>query len=133
MKKQELITEYLKGYELITNTIDPLPREVFDFKPAPDKWNIREIITHIVDSDINSYVRFRIAIAESGKQVTAYDQDKWANALLYEIQSIDDNLELFKFLRKNTYKLLINLSDETWDNFFLHPERGKLTLLDHLE
>ena len=133
MNKKELIIEYLKGYELIVNTIDPLPREVFDFKPAPDKWSIREIIIHLVDSEVNSYIRFRTAIAENGKQVSVYDQNKWADTLLYEIQSIDDNLELFKFLRKNTYKLFINLPDKNWENNFLHPERGNLTLLEYLE
>jgi hypothetical protein len=132
MRKQELIIEYLKGYEQLINTLDPLPREVFDYKPSESKWSIREIVAHIVDCEINAYIRFRMAIAENGNTVTAYNQDKWASSLLYEIQSIDDDLELFKFLRKNTYKLFINIPDSIWNNYIIHPERGKITLIDYL-
>lgn len=133
MDKTTLLNDYQKGYEVIIDTLNELPNEVFDYKPSPNSWSVREIIIHIVDSDVNAYTRLRTAIAESGQAVSPYNQDKWACNLCYEIQSIDDNLELFKQLRKLTHYLLLNISDSAWNNFFIHPERGNLTVTEYLK
>lgn len=132
--KTEILSEYQKGYELIIDMLNELPNEVFDYKPSDDKWTVREIIVHIVDSELNGSIRLRTAIAENNHSVTPYDQDKWAKLLLYGQQSIDDNLQLFKQLRSVNYKLLQNLDYKAWgSNYFSHPERGKITVPEHIK
>ena len=132
--KTEILNEYQKGYELIIDMLNELPNEVFDYKPSEDKWTVRDIIVHIVDSELNGSIRLRNAIAENGHTVTPYDQDKWAKQLFYEFQSIDDNLELFKHLRILNHKLLLNIDHKTWENnYFSHPERGNITVHEHIK
>ena len=132
--KTEILSEYQKGYELIIDTLNELPNEVFDYKPSPDKWSVREIIVHIVDSELNGSIRLRSAIAENGHTVTPYDQDMWAKFLFYSEQSIDENLQLFKQLRILNYKLLLNVDNKVWENnYFSHPERGSISILEHIK
>jgi hypothetical protein len=133
MTKDESIRLYLEGYHKLKDCLDELPSEMWDFKPAPGKWSVREIIVHIMDSEINAYVRCRKIIAESGSSITMYDQDKWAQALNYKDQNIDIAIEVFKFLRMITHDLLLTLPDEAWENYVIHPESGNMKLNDWLK
>ncbi|QQS35928.1 MAG: DinB family protein [Ignavibacteriales bacterium] len=133
MTKDESIRLYLEGYHKLKGCLDELPSEMWDFKPSPDKWSVREIVIHIMDSEINAYVRCRKIIAETGSTITTYDQDKWAQALNYKDHNIDIAVEVFKFLRMITHDLLMILPDSTWENFIIHPERGKIKLTDWLK
>jgi hypothetical protein len=62
----------------------------------------------------------------------AYDESLWAKTLRYEEQNTDDALELFKCLRRSSYKLIKNLPESTWSNTIEHPENGTMTLDDWL-
>ena len=127
---KKIISEYNKGYDDLQDTLREIPAEAWDFKPAKDKWSIREIISHITDSEANTFVRCRKMIAESGSEVTPYDQDLWADYLLYSSRSIDSNLELFKNIRLINVALFMDITHDSWNRFVMHPERGKITLKD---
>jgi hypothetical protein len=133
MTIKELLNYYKAGHDDLQNALKELPMEMWDFKPAPEKWSIREIIVHVTDSEANGYVRCRKIVAENGSEVTAYDQDAWAENLLYASRSIDSNLELFKIFRIINYTLLNDLPEEKWNNYLKHPEYGKMTLYDHVK
>lgn len=107
---------------------------MWQWKPAPEKWSIHEIIIHITDSEANSYVRCRRLAAEPGSGVYGYDENKWAVQLDYHQQSTDDALELFKWLRKLSYDLLKTIPDEKWNSAYVqHNENGKVTFENWLQ
>ncbi len=132
MTRTEKIESYSKGYENLINAFNEMPREMWNFKPAPNKWSVHEIIIHMADSEANSFSRARKIICEPGSTIMAYDQDTWAIKTKYHNQSTDDALDLFKILRRMTYNIIKNLPESIWNNEFVHPERGKLTLDDWL-
>ena len=133
MDINKILDEYKSGYNDLQNALREYPLEMWDYKPAPDKWSIKEIVIHITDSEINGYVRFRKTIAENGSEITPYDQDAWAEQLHYSSRSIDTNMELFRLIRVLNYSLLIGIPEETWSNNIMHPERGKINLKEHLK
>ncbi len=83
MTRKERIESYSKGYDLLVERLNLMPAEMRQFKPAPDKWSVHEIIIHMADSEVNSYARARKFIAEPGSTVMAYDQDVLAVRTLY--------------------------------------------------
>jgi hypothetical protein len=132
-ERHQKIELYGNAYNLLVEGLKQFPAEMWHFKPAPDHWSVHEILIHITDSEANSYIRCRRFIAEPGKDVMAYDENGWAPALRYYEQSIEDALELFKWLRHNTYQLIRTLPDSVWANTVFHPENGLMTLDDWLE
>lgn len=132
MGNKEKLDSFLKGYSLILETIKGYPKELMEYKPAPEKWSINEIVVHLADSEANSFVRLRSALAENGKGISPYDQDKWAVNLRYASQDSKENLELFKLLRITTHKMLSLLPEANWNNYFDHPERGKISVDAHI-
>src|SRR5215471_5181061 len=41
-------------------------------------WTIRQIVHHLADSHVNSYVRFKWALTEDLPTIKAYDEGLWA-------------------------------------------------------
>lgn len=124
----QLIENYGKAYEQVVEALKDFPEEMWAYKPSEEKWSIHEILIHLADSEVNSYARCRMMLAEPGSQVIAYNQDAWAKQLNYQNQNTKDALELFKWLRKMNYDLIKDTPDDKWDNFVMHSETGKFTL-----
>jgi hypothetical protein len=133
MDRTKILESYSKGYENLIACINEMPKEMRQFKPAPNKWSVHEIIIHMADSEVNSYSRARKIISEPGSTIMAYDQDILADETKYHEQNTEDALELFRHLRKMTYNVIKNLPEETWSNSIYHPENGIMTLEDWLK
>ncbi len=129
MTKQErnaLIESYGTAYHVLIGALMEFPKEMWQWKPAPEKWSIHEVVIHIADSEANSFVRCRRFIAESGSGVYGYDENKWARSLDYHSQSIEESLELFRLLRKTTYDLIKKTDDKTWMSATIHHSENGL-------
>ncbi len=122
-----LIESYGQAYQKLTDAVARFPRDMWHFKPAPSRWSIHEIIIHLADSEANSFIRARCFIAEPGKTVMAYDQDKWASDLRYDLQDTEGALELFKWLREMTYRIIKVIPESYWGRTVNHPEHGVMT------
>ena len=50
---------------------------------------------------------------------------KWADALDYQSQKIEDSLQIIKLARQSTYRLLKSLPDEAFTHTVIHPEHSE--------
>src|SRR6478735_349957 len=132
-ERNQKIELFGNAYNILTEALRDLPREMWNYKPTPDDWSVHELVVHITDSEANSFIRCRRFIAEPGSTVMAYDEMKWAEVLRYTHQSTEDALELFKWLRLTSYKLIKPLPEATWANTVYHPENGTMTMDDWLD
>ena len=53
-------------------------------RPAPGKWSVAEILTHLADCEIVAGWRMRHILGSPGTPIQAFDQDAWAAAGHYE-------------------------------------------------
>lgn len=132
-QRRHKIESYAIAHADLVDALRHFPKEMWHFRSADDPWSIHEVVVHITDSEVNSYTRCRRCIAEPGQSVMAYDENRWATALHYQDQDTDDALELFKWLRLRTYKLIQTLPESTWSHTIEHPENGTMTLDDWLD
>jgi hypothetical protein len=131
--RDEKIASYGSAYQKLMAALERFPREMWQYRPSADRWTIHEIVVHIADSEVNSYIRCRRFLAEPGSTVLGYDEGRWARELHYHEQSTGDALELFKWLRQKSYELIKNLPDATWSNTVHHSENGLMTMDDWLD
>jgi len=44
----------------------------------PDGWSIKQVIHHLADSHMNSFIRFKLTLTENVPEVRPYEEHKWA-------------------------------------------------------
>jgi hypothetical protein len=133
IERRQKIEAYGHAYDSLVESLRQFPREMWRYRPAPDRWTIHEIIIHITDSEANGYIRGRRFVAEPNTQIVPYDEMQWAKMLRYHDRNTDEALGLFKCLRAGSYHLIKSLPDEVWSNTLYHPEVGPMTMDDWLD
>ena len=126
------IKSYGRAPEELDTALPEFPREMWQFRDEHGCWSIHEHIVHLADSEANSYIRCRRLIAEAGRQLMDYDENRWAAALDYHSRSPQAAVALLRCLRRQTYELISALPEAAWANACYHPENGDMTLEDWL-
>lgn len=116
--------------DVLAALIKDLSAEQIDRQPAPGKWSIRQIVAHLADDELVGAYRIRLILSAPGTVIQAFDQDVWARTGRYATCDIDESLELYRSLRQANLKLLNSLTDEEWDMFGVHAERGVESVRD---
>ena len=124
----ELLERFRRGPELLAVAITGAAGPEFDFVPEPGKWTIRQIMAHVSDSEIVGADRFRRIIAEKNPTLVGYDQEAWAERLDYSRRKPSHALEMFRRIRADSYELLKDLTEQTFERTGNHTERGSITL-----
>jgi hypothetical protein len=119
------IDEYGRGYDLLSATLAQLPREAWEFKPAPEDWSVHEILVHMGDSESMAALRARKLIVEPGSKLMGYEEARWAGALDYQHQDVEYALDIIRLARQTTYALLKRLPDEVFTHSVVHPEHDE--------
>ena len=96
-----------------------------EWRPAPGKWNAREIICHLADCEIAFAFRLRQTLAEPNHVMQPFDQEKWAG--MYGGLSARGALSAFSSLREWDLALIQNTPADAMDKKCSHPERGDMT------
>lgn len=97
-------------------------------RPEPGKWSIAEILAHLRDAELVVGFRLRMAIAQSGNPLQAFDQDLWAQHCNYAKENAPAALREFQILREANHRLLKGIPKSAWENYGMHAERGKETV-----
>jgi hypothetical protein len=109
----------------LKKSIQGLTPKQLQWRSAPGKWSIAEIIAHLADAEIVASWRMRSVIGENGITIQPFDQDAWASVFEYRDRDTKRSLEVFRVLRENNLAMLKEIPRETWENYGMHLERGK--------
>lgn len=91
-------------------------------------WTVRQVIHHVPDSHMNSYIRFKLALTEDVPTIKPYMEDRWAELPEAKQAAIDVSLVLLDSLHRRWMLVLRGLTDADWQRTFRHPELGPMTL-----
>jgi hypothetical protein len=92
-------------------------------------WTIRQIVHHLADSHVNSYIRFKWALTEELPTIKAYDEGRWAALDDSRTGDVGAPLALLEGLHACWVQLLRSLTDTQFARSFLHPETGQAVSL----
>jgi hypothetical protein len=130
MSYTEALLSFRAGPGLLEDAVEGASDTETAFVPAPGKWNIRQILRHVADTEIVVGMRMRQIIAEDKPTLAPFDQDAWAEKLGYEKAGALDSLAKFRSNREDTAALLESLPAEAFERVSFHPERGTKSLLE---
>jgi hypothetical protein len=91
-------------------------------------WTARQVVHHVVDSHLNSYIRLRLALTEDEPTIKPYDEGQWAELVDARTSPVEVSLALLEPLHQRWVTLLKSLTPEDFKRKFRHPELGTVTL-----
>ncbi len=98
----------------------------------PGGWTVRQLVHHLPDSHMNSYMRCRLALTEEEPTIKPYDEARWAELADAKSSPIEPSLALLDNLHKRWVLLLRSLAPSDWERTFRHPELGLMRLDQNL-
>jgi len=131
-ERRELIAIYAVGYEEVIKALEGFPRESLTAHPLVGKWSASEIVQHLADSEMTSALRLRQLLVEDKPVIQGYNQDLYANRLMYNLRDFSPALNAFRAARATTLQLLNLMTDEDWKREGTHTESGRYTAEDWL-
>ncbi len=91
-------------------------------------WTVRQVVHHMADSHLNSYVRFKLAVTEREPLIKPYDEKAWAELADAAEGDVELSLDLLSALHRRWVVFLRSLKEEEFALTYRHPERGLMTL-----
>ena len=96
----------------------------------PNDSTIRQVIHHIPDSHVNSYIRCKWTLTEDSPLIKTYDEAAWAELYDTKNQPIQSSIDFLSTVHTKLVHVLKGLSREQLKRTFIHPQEGKKTSLD---
>ena len=110
-------------------------------KSAPDKWSIKDVLGHLIDSAANNHQRFVRAQFTDDLVFPGYEQENWVNAQKYNDESWSDMIQLWSSYNLHLLHVISAIPEATLtrarirhnlDQIALHPiDKNDPTTLDY--
>jgi uncharacterized damage-inducible protein DinB len=127
-ERRRLIDEIAETPLRLRAAIRAMSDEQLDTPYRPGGWTVRQVVHHVPDSHLNSYIRFKLALTEEEPTIRPYDEDRWAQLEDSRITPPEVSLALLDALHERWVTLLRSLAPEDFQRTFRHPELGLVSL-----
>ncbi len=127
-QRQRLIDQIAATPGKLRAAVDGLSSQQLDTPYRPGGWTVRQLVHHLPDSHLNSYIRFRLALTEDQPTIKPYYEDRWAELEDARHGPIDLSLALLEALHHRWVLLLRSLKAQDFARTFMHPELGVVSL-----
>ena len=86
-----------------------------DFRYAPGKWSLKEVIGHITDTErIMGYRLLRIGRGDQ-TPLAGYDDEEYVRLACFESRPLAELVEDFSTVRRSTLSLIRSLPEAAWN------------------
>jgi uncharacterized damage-inducible protein DinB len=96
-------------------------------------WTVRQVVHHVVDSHLNSYIRFKLAVTEDNPRITTYQEKAWAELPDGKTGAVETSLAILDAFHARWVAFLRALPDDAFTRTVDHPEIGPVTVDTLLE
>lgn len=98
----------------------------------PEGWNLVQLIHHVADSHMNSFIRFKLAMTEDNPTIRPYQEALWAKLADGTTPAVNLSLTLLHALHSRWVILLESLTEADFARTLVHPATGRVQSLDEL-
>jgi uncharacterized damage-inducible protein DinB len=127
-ERQRLIDEIARAPQRLRAAVSDLSVQQLETPYRPGGWTVRQVVHHVPESHMNSYIRFKLALTENQPTVKPYDEARWAELPDVAATPIEVSLNLLEALHERWVLLLRSLTNADFNKEFQHPEIGIVSL-----
>lgn len=130
---EQLLARYDAGSATVRAMVAGLTPAELNRAIGPGTWSIRQVVIHLLDSDLIATHRIRRMVAEELPLLVSYDETVFAEKLGYEHDDITLVCDLFELNRRFTSALLRRLPASGFERVGIHTQRGRVTVGETIE
>ena len=109
----------------LKNLLENWSDEQLDTQYREGGWTVRQLVNHLSDSHMNSYMRFKLALTEENPTIKPYNETAWAELQDSFTIGIKPALRILKGLHERWVYELRSLTNREFESTFFHPEQNK--------
>src|SRR5207247_9147787 len=110
--------------QLMRSAVAGLNSSQLDTSYRDGGWTVRQVVHHVPDSHMNSYIRFKLALTEHEPTIQPYNEALWAELTDARTAPVEPSLNLLDGLHHRWTLLLRSLSADDVKRKFYHPALG---------
>ncbi len=111
----------------LRSAVSGLTDEQLDTPYREGGWTVRQVVHHVADSHMNSFIRFKLALTEETPHIKPYDENEWVKTPDGR-DPVEVSLRLLDALHSRWISLLNGLSETDFKRAFFHPDHGPIPL-----
>jgi uncharacterized damage-inducible protein DinB len=123
-----LLAQMSEAPSLLRAAVANLSDSQLDTPYRPGGWTVRQVVHHLADSQLNWYLRTKLAVTEDVPTIIPFDEVLWAELHDARTAPLEPSLILLDGLYRRWVDLYQSLSEEQWKRRLIHPERGVFVL-----
>lgn len=82
---QDIADELVRTVDEAFEELESVPEAALTHRPTPNRWTIKEVMGHLIDSAANNHQRFIRAQATGDLTFPKYDQNMWVERQGYAV------------------------------------------------
>jgi len=131
-QREQLIAQIEQAPAQLRQAVAGLSQEQVNTPYRLNGWTVKQVVHHLPDSHMNTYIRFRLALTEDEPTIKPYDQERWAALEDARTAPLELSLSLLESLHQRWVILLRSLRAQDFARTFRHPEMGVVSLDKYL-
>ncbi|WP_411955285.1 YfiT family bacillithiol transferase [Alkalibacillus sp. S2W] len=129
------IHEWMKDIETYTNrlreTVEGLSESDLEKTYREGSYNVRQLVHHIADSQLNMYQRLKMVLTDNNPTVPAFDQDEWAVQPDTKL-SVESSIKMLEGINERIVALGKSISEDELSRVFTRADEGEISVATKL-
>jgi len=126
--RREFIRQIADTPANVAAAVKGLSEQQLDTPYRDGGWTVRQVVHHMPDSHMNSYIRLRLALTENEPTIKPYEEHLWAELFDAKTAPIAVSLTMLEALHQRWVMLLRSLKPADFARTFRHPVNGVRTI-----
>ncbi|MBI3578987.1 MAG: DinB family protein [Ignavibacteriales bacterium] len=91
-----------------------IPHAKADYRYAPGKWSVKEVIGHMIDSERVFAFRALWFARNESTRLPGFEQDDWFRVSPFDTITLDELITEFEQVRRSTVSFFQHLNKDAW-------------------
>ncbi len=113
--------------ERLRAVVDSLTDEELNKTYRVGSWNVRQLVHHIADSQLNMYQRLKLALTDDNPTVPDFTQDEWA-VLPDSKLPVESSIKMLEGINEHVIVLGNSLTEDQLKRVFTHQVNGEISV-----
>ena len=114
VRKNDIVVSLTQQLDTTLSYLRSIPNSKEDFRYAPDKWTVKQVVAHIIDTErVFAYRALSFARSDAAS-LPGFEQDDWMKASVFEEIHLSELVDEFEHVRRSNVFFFTHLAQGAW-------------------